>query len=105
MKKVVFNIITFLCIAACSSNKEQDNLITIHLDPTSRQTVNWEQLFDTASMQVIPLETIDQSLLAWVDKVIITDTVYSLSLIHISPSPYCTGRWSIVKVVIYIQTY
>ena len=79
MKKVVFNIITFLCIAACSSNKEQDNLITIHLDPTSRQTVNWEQLFDTASMQVIPLETIDQSLLAWVDKVIITDTVYSFS--------------------------
>ena len=79
MKKVVFIIITFFCIVACSSNKGQDNLITIPIDPTSSQSVDWEQLFDTASMQVIPLETTDQSLLAWVDRVIITDTLYSFS--------------------------
>lgn len=79
MKKIAFIIITFFCIAACSSNKEQDNLITIPIDPTSSQSVNWEQLFDTASMQVIPLETTDQSLLAWVDRIIITDTLYSFS--------------------------
>ena len=79
MKKVILIIITFFCIVACSSNKGQDNLITIPIDPTSSQSVDWEQLFDTASMQVIPLETTDQSLLAWVDRVIITDTLYSFS--------------------------
>ncbi|WP_455508945.1 6-bladed beta-propeller [Butyricimonas paravirosa] len=79
MKKITFIIITFFCIVACSSNKEQDNLIIIPIDPTSNQSVNWEQLFDTASMQAIPLETTDQSLLAWVDKIIITDTLYSFS--------------------------
>lgn len=66
-------------MVACSSNKEQNNLVTIPINPTSGQSVNWEQLFDTASMQVIPLETTDQSLLAWVDRIIITDTSYSFA--------------------------
>ena len=79
MKKITFITIVFLGISACSSNKVQDNLIAISIDPTSSQSVDWMQLFDTASMQVIPLETTDQSLLAWVDRMIITDTLYAFS--------------------------
>lgn len=69
-----------VCLCTCTSKKIEENsaLVPISIEPEGAERVLWDSLFDISSIQVIPLETIDRSLLGRVERLRVTDSVYAV---------------------------
>ncbi len=76
----LLSFILYCLVLGCSPQKnsnDKNTLYSIELNPSKSKSIDWRQIFDTSSIEVIPLETKEESLLTWAERFYAKDSMYT----------------------------